>query len=316
VESQNGDRLGNLESAVSGLRTTIEVRCQTTESQNAERFGALEKELGKLKTGIAEIKSEAGRFGEQNAEMTKAIRVCQEANSLNEQYRGRTEALEAHCQAAERQNGEPSGNLEKEVGELKKAVAGIKNDADRLRDQNGEMTKAIRLCQEPPGLCLEQTQIISSLFLRSGGNAEKFVKVTATSSLGTGFEATNVLDPRVSSYFCSQNAADQSITWVFPGVILRPSAYAIRSAPRVVGWCHPKSWVLESANSGSDGPWTEIHKVVNDSELNAPSVLARYRITTEADCRCIRFTQTGPTHHGSHYLGFATVEFFGSIREG
>jgi hypothetical protein len=301
-----------------GRVEALEGRCQAADAQNGKRFGNVEKQIGELRTGIAQVKSEAGRLGHQAADMANALRLCQEANTLNVQCRARVEALELRCQATDTQNGKRLGVFEKEADELRKAISTMKSATDQLSVQNAEMTKAIRLCQEPPGLFMDAIQIVSTLFLRSGGHIEKFVKVDASSFWSADHEPAKILDPSTSSYFCSakDGASGQWIRWAFQGLIVRPFAYAIRSAPCDRGWHHPKTWVLESSNSGIDGPWKEIHKVENDSSLQGRSLFARYSITTEADCRFIRFRQPGVSHSNSHYLGFAAVEFFGSLREG
>jgi hypothetical protein len=107
--------------------------------------------------------------------------------------------------------------------------------------------------------------------------------------------------------FLARNAADL-VADTESGPLNRPNqwlsyGFGLEGNP---GSCHPKNWVIEISDSGSD--WREIDRRKNNNELNAENV------GSEA-CHFIRLRQTGVDHYGIHSLFLSSFEIFGDFFE-
>jgi hypothetical protein len=105
--------------------------------------------------------------------------------------------------------------------------------------------------------------------------------------------------------FLLKKRAGQWIGWDFHKMRIRPSHYVI--------WAQPlKSSIVEgSINSVS---WTEIDRQKKTREFKEAGT-ASFAVSSAAEFRFIRLTQTGKRHNGDYQLALRAVEFFGTISE-
>lgn len=166
--------------------------------------------------------------------------------------------------------------------------------------------------------------IIRKLTREYGGNVHDkgAIEVTASSDLGDPPyrhpKYAVDLDNK-ETRFTSKNIENSWLRYDFKGRKVRPTHYSIRSKPFDTGDWHPKNWVIEGSNTGSE--WKVLDSRQDVNVLNYKSVTHTFAIQEKLDhneyYRYLRIRQTGrnacsnPNHH--YILGFSALEYFGSI---
>ena len=212
--------------------------------------------------------------------------------------------------------------LEEEVSRLKEAERELDG---RILAVEARAAESERVLREEVLLKCERIDlksdpldgIIAHLTRGCGGNVHKegVVTVTASSCQGSGREPENAVDLRSNSDFCSNNLANSWICYDFKGRRVTPTSYSIRSFGCVSGGGHPKSWVLEVSNDGSDGSWAVVDSRENNKELNSKLVTRNFEISAppSGPFRFVRLRLTGKNHFGDDYLVISALELFGAL---
>jgi hypothetical protein len=86
--------------------------------------------------------------------------------------------------------------------------------------------------------------------------------------------------------------------------------YSLRTYHCAKGYSHLKEWVAEGEK---DGIVTTLDTRTDTKELNGRWHAANFICHLPSDCHKFRIRQTGPNHHGDHYLILRSIELFGEI---
>jgi hypothetical protein len=151
--------------------------------------------------------------------------------------------------------------------------------------------------------------IISYLSRKHGGNVQDKGIVTITSkSVDDDPKSAlrNIADLPSESKFRSKDEPGQWVCWDFGKMRVRPTHYTSKTK-----WL--KSWVVEGSLDGE--AWTEIDRKTDNEDLHDSTGQASFAVSNSAECRFIRLTQTGETHHEGDYLIIRSLEFFGTLLE-
>ena len=203
--------------------------------------------------------------------------------------------------------------LSNEVARLKQAEA--KRETPNMQDVVREVPEQARsefVYSGPRKL----DGIIAHLTRQCGGNVHHrgVVKVLASSCWG-GLDPANAVDLWSNSFLCTNSVPGSWICYDFGERRVAPTSYSIRSIPNVPGTDHPKSWVLEVSNHGSEGSWAVVDTRQNDFELNGFYVARNFKIgapPSEA-FRFVRLRMTWCNHRGDHNLNISGLELFGVL---
>jgi hypothetical protein len=124
------------------------------------------------------------------------------------------------------------------------------------------------------------------------------------------FALANVVDGSDrDNLFRSKDAPGQWISWDFGEMRIRPTHYTIRAFDL-------QSWVVEGSLDGTN--WTEVDRQAANQDFRGPLLrIASFAVSTPAEVRFIRLTQTGRSHSSKHIhdLSLLYVDFFGSLSE-
>ena len=92
---------------------------------------------------------------------------------------------------------------------------------------------------------------------------------------------------------------------------------SIRSIDCVPGGPHPKSWVLEVSNDGSEGSWKAVDSREDNNDLNGKFVTRNFWLGTPQSgaFRFVRLRLTGKNHQGLGQLVICALELFGTLCE-
>ena len=162
--------------------------------------------------------------------------------------------------------------------------------------------------------------IIDQLTRQCGGNVHnsRVVNVTA-SSFAAGFEPEHAVDLRTEANWFG-TAAEQKdhygwICYDFQQRRVALTSYSIRTYNWGAGGYHPKSWVLEVSNEGSEGSWVIVDSRENNSDLNDSFVTRNFAVSEEPPgaFRFVRLRLTGNNHYGDGGLVLSALEVFGTI---
>ena len=98
---------------------------------------------------------------------------------------------------------------------------------------------------------------------------------------------------------------------------MTPTSYSIRSCVWTSGSSHPKSWVLEVSNDGSEDSWKVVDSRENNNELNDRHVTRNFAVSSHPSgaFRFVRLRQTGKNHKGDDRLVICSLELFGTLSE-
>ena len=124
-------------------------------------------------------------------------------------------------------------------------------------------------------------------------------------------------DPGMGPWeFRSQDLPNQWCCYDFRGRRVALTSYSIRScASWGLGGDHPKSWVLEVSNDGSEGSWVVVDSRTNNDDLNDLFVTCNFEISAPLSgaVRFVRLRLTGKNHGGNDQLAFSRLELFGVL---
>jgi hypothetical protein len=87
--------------------------------------------------------------------------------------------------------------------------------------------------------------------------------------------------------------------------------YTLRTYKSAKGYSHLKSWDLDGIMSGK--PSLKLDSRRDTDELNGRGRAHTYQCRSPSPCQGMRLTQTGPNHHGDHYLILRSIEIFGEV---
>jgi hypothetical protein len=150
-------------------------------------------------------------------------------------------------------------------------------------------------------------------FRRCLGNVHDKGVVAITSSSHTApHVAAHLADLDLDTVFNSERSPYQWFCYDFKDQRVVLTHYSIRTYPYAK--YNPRSWVVESSIDGDK--WTELDRKVNCEELRATRADRVFPVSSQAECRMVRFRQTGPTHAKDHFLCLTAFEVFGTLREG
>ena len=160
--------------------------------------------------------------------------------------------------------------------------------------------------------------IVAHLAPECDGNVhEKGVVSVTASSFMSGDKPENVIDLESRSEFCSNRSPNSWICYAFGERRVTPTSYSIRSCGHGKGGEHPKSWVLEVSNDGSEDSWVVVDSRENNEDLNSSYVIRNFAISDPVSeaFRFVRLHQTGKNHKGNDYLYLSALELFGAISQ-
>ena len=164
--------------------------------------------------------------------------------------------------------------------------------------------------------------IINYLTTKSGGNVSDngTVKVTSSSTNGNLSARYSVDFHENTQYFQSNNQQNDWLKYDFINRKVHPTHYSIKTR-NSGGGHHPKNWVIEGSNTGSDieSEWTVLDSRQNDSYLNDEKVTHTYSIQNNQNpndyFRYLRIRQTGVGTTNCYYLTLSCLEYFGNLIE-
>jgi hypothetical protein len=151
--------------------------------------------------------------------------------------------------------------------------------------------------------------VVSFLERLAGGNVHDKGIISAT---GTGGTPRNATDIQSDSYFCSANAANETLTYDFKNSRIAVTHYFLRSNGHGVDGCHLRSWVIEVSDDGLK--WKEIDRRDNNVCLNGPNRNHTFEIQYVVESRFIRIRSIGVCWDGSHSVYIRAFELFGGLR--
>jgi hypothetical protein len=147
--------------------------------------------------------------------------------------------------------------------------------------------------------------ILSYFRKKYGGNVHDLGIITITSKSADRDPEYGVKNVADEGIFISQKEPDQWVCWDFGEMRVCPTHYTIRAG-------YLKSWVFEGSVDGES--WTEIDRKTNNRDFKSWNS-APFTVSTPAECRFIRLTQTDKNRNGDHILWLSRVEFFGILYE-
>ena len=156
--------------------------------------------------------------------------------------------------------------------------------------------------------------IIAQLTRECGGNVHEKGLVIVTASGGSKLE--NVVDLGSDSYFGNfLSILNSWICYDFRVRRVTPTSYSIRSYGGGTDGPHPRSWVLEVSNDGSEGSWAVVDSRENNTDLNDKSVTRNFALSAPRSraFRFVRLRLTGKNHAGFDYLWICSLELFGAL---
>ena len=165
--------------------------------------------------------------------------------------------------------------------------------------------------------------IIAHFTRKCNGNVhEKGVIVVTGSSLVTErpeIVADGLVQQHQSpkQYFTSKDEPNSWICYDFKRRRVVPTSYSIESCEYLPGDLHPKSWIFEGSNDGTEGSWEIIDRRNDNDDLNYFDVTHNFSLEAQP-CRGFRFLrlrQTGKNHCGSDTLAIVSFEIFGLVFE-
>ena len=309
--------------------------------QNQAVLDAHQMELEQLKRQIAEygqvlanVQRELARLADER--LVERVEVL-EANSENT-ARAFRDYVESKVNEVER--GFEMRNVEvlQKVGQVFGKCA-KQSDLEKLaldvaelkRNEKGTARKSSRKPQAklttvvepaPPTPRLTHgivNSIISELSRKCGGNVHDtgMVNVTASSVYSISHYPKNAVDLETNAYYLSMNERDSWICYDFKSRRVIPVSYSVRSYRRCPGSFHPKSWVIEVSDDGTEGSWQQLDRRDDNDDLNGHQVTGRFHIRTvpTEPFRFFRLRQTGENHHGNYYLALCSLDISGFLFE-
>lgn len=150
-------------------------------------------------------------------------------------------------------------------------------------------------------------------YFQSNGNFEKFVNITASSTLSPERSQNNViLHNDTSKWFASQDQQNSWICFDFKENKVNLTNYVLKSYD-ADDEQHPKNWIIEGSNDNKN--WDKIDEKINCDSLCGKSRIYAFSVQDNNDdeFRYIRMRQTGPTMKGKDFLLIDSIEFYGEL---
>ena len=160
--------------------------------------------------------------------------------------------------------------------------------------------------------------IIDYLTKKSGGNVSEngTVKVTSLGQYSDDRTAKNAVDiHNTQNYYETKGAKNSWLIYDFGERKVHPTHYSIRT--RHDGDSnHPRNWVIEGSNSGSDNDWTTLDKRQNEATLTGINTTITFDIKEyEGYYKFLRFHQIGNSSSDNLYTAISALEYFGTLIE-
>jgi hypothetical protein len=121
----------------------------------------------------------------------------------------------------------------------------------------------------------------------------------------------NAADLGSGSYFHSANEPNQSVTFDFKALRVRPTHCSIRTYNSSPNAAHLKSWVLDGSDDGTT--WMEVDRRENNSDLNNKFAVKTFTVERVETFRMVRLRQIAPNHANNNYLLITAFEIFGAL---
>ena len=291
---------------------------------------------------VEELKQQVLNLTRQVAALQRQLQMQGEVSRLAASLEGRLDEIASACErrAAEAAKalraeirrldvGSRVADVERGLGDLKKEL-GLRARAEDLKKTERWLHGRIsvveaRVAGAEKMLLAERIDlksdpldgIIAHLTRECGGNVhkERVVNVTASSYSDDIYKPENAVDLKSDSLFFSKSWLNSWICYDFKGRRLTPTSYSIRSCHWGPGCAHPKSWVLEVSNDGSEGSWKEVDSRKDNNDLNDSHVIRNFSLGTPQSgaFRFVRLRQTGNNHCGRIRLAICALELFGTL---
>lgn len=162
--------------------------------------------------------------------------------------------------------------------------------------------------------------IIKYLTNKTGGNVHdnKTIEVTSNSLYDNYKLPKYVVDYESNTGFFSKDEDGTFLCFDFKDKIIQITNYSIESYGQEKNMCHPKNWVAEVSEDGSN--WIEIDRHIDDPSLNEHSITVTFKVQKEMNgfYRYFRILQTGISwdERSNHfYFGIRHVELYGKLKE-
>jgi hypothetical protein len=139
------------------------------------------------------------------------------------------------------------------------------------------------------------------------------VVTLSASSRFKDLDPSVVVDQNPSTCFHTESKPFSWLCLDFHDMRVRPTSYTLQTRSDAdAGSSHPKSWVLEGSQTGTD--WFKLD-AQTDADMNRKAAHKTSEIfePLSAEYRYIRIRLTGPTYRGDHYLSVCSFELFGIL---
>ena len=278
----------------------------------------------KVRQDVIGVRSHVARHDVHLEELQRRMfeleRQLQELRTLPQRLEQRLEAMERVLHELQRQNvSKDIEPLRRDVSERASAadVQALSHDVSHLKEAEARPATVSRAGSEfmyrGPR---ELDGIIAHLTRECSGNVhEKGVVVVTASGCLPGYEPEHVVNFGSLSHFCSQESWNSWIRYNFSGWRVTLTSYSIMSYCWGPGGDHPRWWVLEVSNDGTDGSWVVVDSRENNFDLNDKFVTRNFAISAHPSgaFRFVRFRQTGKNHRGKDFLQICSLELFGTL---
>ena len=301
--------------------------CEKVVGRGDEHWAALE-----------ELKQQVLDLTRQFSALQRQLQMQGEVSQVAASLEGRLDEVASECEhrvtntdevlrAEIRRVDVGVSDVARDLEDLKKEL-GLRvrdDDLQKLAEEVSRLKEVEQRLREEAQLKIERFDvksdpldgIIAHLTRKCGGNVHEkgIVTVTASSCLGDGAKPENAVDLKSDLYFCSKDLPNSWICYDFGGRRVTPTSYSIRSFDGESGQPHPKSWVLEVSNDGSEDSWVVIDRRENNFDLNHSLVTRNFEISAPPSgaFRLVRLHQTGENHWGHDKLVTSGFELFGAL---
>ena len=256
---------------------------------------------------VEELKQQVLDLTQQVSALQRQLQMQEKVSQVAASIEGLLDKVASAC---ERRAAETEAPRLEELARAVSAVDARARESDRvLREE--VLPEIERIEYVDPIL----NGIIARLTRKCGGNVHKAGVVTVTASSVCGCQLENVVDLTSDSEFWTNDSPDSWIRYDFGGWRVTPTSYSIRSQGNGPGGNHPKSWVLEVSNDGSEGSWEEVDSRENNSDLNGGHLTRNFAVGARPSgaFRFVRLRLTGRNHHGNDHLWICALELFGAL---
>ena len=274
--------------------------------QLKERVARQDKHLSEIQRQLSELLT-----WKRKAESQMRETVSHQFQSLE----GRIEGMVRAC---EERNMESSRKMDKALKECAKRndIEALARDVAQLKEnmKKGALTWRQEFIYDESK---KLDGVIAHLTRECGGNVHDRGIVNVTGTSVCEGKPENVADLGTDSLYWSRNRENAWICYDFKERRVIPTSYSVMSCTDNRGGWHPKSWVIEVSNDGTENSWTKLDCRDNNDDLNYKLVTVNFKISRvpRESFRFFRFRQTGKNHHRSDSLALCSLEIFGTLVE-